>query len=219
MAAIVSIVGVSKSGKTTLLEKLIPELVSRGYSVGVIKHDVHGFEIDHEGKDTWRHRKAGARTVAISGPKQVAVIKQLDEEMDMELVAGHFFDEDIIFTEGYKKQSRPKIEVFRKDLVKEPICGEKDNLIALVTAEDVDTKVPVFKPDDIGGLADFIEEKYLKSRKRFRLVVKVDGKKLPMKEFVQDFVIGGLLGMLSTLRGYRKPKKLELLLNLDDEKE
>ncbi|HDM78244.1 MAG TPA: molybdopterin-guanine dinucleotide biosynthesis protein B [Deltaproteobacteria bacterium] len=217
MAVIVSIVGASKSGKTTLLEKLIPELVSRGYSVGTIKHDVHGFEMDHERKDTWRHRKAGARTVAISGPKQVAMIKQLDKEMDLELVAGYFFDEDIIFTEGYKKELKPKIEVFRKDLIEKPICGEKNNLIAIVTADEVDATVPVFHPENIKELADFLEDRYLKERKRFRLVIKVDGKKLPMKEFVQEFVIGGLLGMLSTLRGYRQPKKLELVLNLDDE--
>ncbi len=218
MAIIVSIVGASKSGKTTLLEKLIPEINSRGYSVGAIKHDVHGFEIDHEGKDTWRLRKAGARTVAISGPKQVAVVKQLDEEMDMELVAGHFFDEDIIFTEGYKRELRPKIEVYRKDIIEKPICGEKDNLIAIVSADRADVDVPVFHPDDTKGLADFLEKRYLKSRKRFRLVVMIDGKKLPMKEFVQEFVIGGLLGMLSSLRGYRKPGKLELVLNLEDEK-
>lgn len=219
MAAVISIVGVSKSGKTTLLEKLIPEIVSRGYTVGVIKHDVHGFEIDHEGKDTWRLRRAGAKTVAISGPKQVAVMKQLSEEMDLELVAGHYFDEDIIFTEGYKRELKPKIEVFRKDLAERPICGDRDNLIAVVSAEDVEVSVPVFRPDDVKSLANFIEERYLKSRKQFRLVVRVDGKKLPMKEFVQEFVIGGLLGMLSTLRGYRRPGKLELVLNLDDEKE
>ncbi len=217
MAVIISIVGASKSGKTTLLEKLIPELTSRGYSVGTIKHDVHGFEMDHEGKDTWRHRKAGAKTVVISGPKQLAMIKQLEKEMELELVAGHFLDEDIIFTEGYKKEKRPKIEVFRKELIPEPISTEKDNLIALVTADEVKTDVPVFHPGAIKEIADFIETRYLESRKRFRMVIKIDGKKLPMKEFVQEFVIGGLLGMLSTLRGYKKPRKLELILNLDDD--
>ncbi|OGQ40569.1 MAG: molybdopterin-guanine dinucleotide biosynthesis protein B, partial [Deltaproteobacteria bacterium RIFCSPLOWO2_01_FULL_42_9] len=76
----VSIVGKSGSGKTTLLEKVVAELTKRGYRVGTIKHDVHGFEIDHEGKDSWRHKMAGAKTVVLSSPDRVAVIKDVDEE-------------------------------------------------------------------------------------------------------------------------------------------
>jgi molybdopterin-guanine dinucleotide biosynthesis protein B len=77
MVPIVSIVGKSGSGKTTLLEKVIKELTHRGYTVGVLKHDAHGFEIDHEGKDSWRHKKAGASTVALSSPEKFAVIKDV----------------------------------------------------------------------------------------------------------------------------------------------
>ncbi len=218
MAVIVSVVGASNSGKTTLIERLIPELTKRGYSVGTVKHDVHGFEMDHPGKDTWRHRQAGANTVVISGPDQIAMIKSVSEEMDLEVVVGKYFEEDIILTEGFKREARPKIEVFRKELIPAPLCTAKDNLIALVTEDEINTDVPVFSPEDIAGLADFLVGRYLAHRKHFSLVVKLDGKKLPMKGFVQEFVIGGLLGMLSSLRGYKPPRKLELVIDLNNEK-
>ena len=79
MPPIISIVGKSDSGKTTLLEKLIAEIKNRGYHIGTIKHDTHGFDIDREGKDTWRHKKAGASTVAISSPTKVAIIKDINQ--------------------------------------------------------------------------------------------------------------------------------------------
>lgn len=217
MAVIVSIVGASNSGKTTLIEKLVPQIQSRGYRVGTIKHDVHGFEMDHPGKDTWRHRKAGATTVLISGPDQVAMIKKIEEEIDLDILAGRFIDEDLILTEGFKGALKPKIEVFRRELLPEPLCGEKDNLIAMVTSDNVDVGVPVFQPENVSGLADFIVERYLESRKRFNMVTRLDGKKLPMKYFVQEFVIGGILGMLSSLRGFKRPRRIEILINLNDE--
>ncbi len=77
---IISIVSKKNCGKTTLLEKLIPELKQRGYRVGTIKHDVHGFNIDHEGKDTFRHKSAGADIVAISCPWKISIIMDVAEE-------------------------------------------------------------------------------------------------------------------------------------------
>ena len=88
MLPIISIVGASNSGKTTYLERLIPELRQRGYRVGTLKHDVHGFEMDREGKDTWRHRKAGAQTIAIASPVMLGAIREIDAEMPVEQIAG-----------------------------------------------------------------------------------------------------------------------------------
>src|SRR5689334_20561515 len=97
MLPIVCFVGASNSGKTTFLEKLIAELTRRGYRVGTVKHDAHGFEMDREGKDTWRHRQAGAATIAISSPAQVATIRRVESEMGLEEIAGRYFwDEDIL---------------------------------------------------------------------------------------------------------------------------
>ena len=84
MPAVLSIVGRSKVGKTTFLEKLVPEIKSRGYLVGTIKHDAHDhFEIDHKGKDSWRHREAGAQAVAISSPTRFALVKTVKKELDV----------------------------------------------------------------------------------------------------------------------------------------
>ena len=101
---ILSVVSKKNCGKTTLLEKLIPELKRRGYRVGTLKHDIHGFDIDHEGKDTFRHKAAGADTVAISCPWKVSIIKDVSEELTPEQLVEQYFEEvDIVLTEGYKQ--------------------------------------------------------------------------------------------------------------------
>lgn len=162
MPPIVSIVGNSDAGKTTLLEKLVPELTARGYRVGTIKHDVHGFDIDHEGKDSWRHKRAGARTVVISSPKKVAIVKDAETEETLDsLGAKYFQDVDLILTEGYKKENKPKIEIFRSQVHETPLCRGDENLVALVSDMRLDLDVPRFAPDDIKGLADFVERRFL----------------------------------------------------------
>jgi molybdopterin-guanine dinucleotide biosynthesis protein B len=104
MIPIISIVGKSNSGKTTLIEKLIPELNRRGYRVGTVKHDVHGFEVDKEGKDSWRHRKAGAYSTIISSPQQIALIRTMSYDAPLDEIRDRFIqDVDIIIAEGYKR--------------------------------------------------------------------------------------------------------------------
>jgi molybdopterin-guanine dinucleotide biosynthesis protein B len=159
---IVSIVGRSDAGKTTLLEKLVPELKARGYRIGTIKHDVHGFEIDHEGKDSWRHKRAGAHTVAISSPDKVAVNRDVEgEETLSSLALNYFQDVDLILTEGYKREEKPKIEVFRSQVHDDPLCEADDSLVALVSDTPLDLGVPRFELDDVKGLGDFVERTFL----------------------------------------------------------
>jgi molybdopterin-guanine dinucleotide biosynthesis protein B len=111
---IVSMVGKSNSGKTTFLEKLLPELARRGYRVGVVKHDVHGFEIDQPGKDTWRLRQVGAGRVVISSPQRFALIGQVEQELTLDELTGRYLgDVDLVISEGYKRGDKPKIEVCR----------------------------------------------------------------------------------------------------------
>ncbi len=166
-APIVSVVGKSDAGKTTLVEKLVPELKARGYRIGTIKHDVHGFDIDHEGKDSWRHKHAGAHTVTISSPKKVAVIKDVEAEETIDGLASKYFQNvDIILTEGYKKQHKPKIEVFRNQVHDEPLCRKDDSLVAIVSDVPLDLGVPRFELDDIKGLADFVEARFLSANRR-----------------------------------------------------
>lgn len=154
---IVTIVGTSDSGKTTLIEKIIPRLVTKGLRVGTIKHDVHGFEMDREGKDSWRHKRAGASTTVISSPRQVGMVKDVVRELTLDQIAELYLtDVDIIVVEGYKRQDKFKIEVHRKVQNRELIAGDSQHLIAVATDEPLDVNVPCFDIDDAQGLADFI---------------------------------------------------------------
>ncbi len=112
MIPIVSFVGNSNSGKTMLLEKVIRELKSRSYRVAVIKHSHHDFQMDQQGKDSWRFAQAGSDAVVLSSPNRIAMIQQVDEELSMSHIAAWFADKmDIILTEGYKKGGAVKILV------------------------------------------------------------------------------------------------------------
>jgi molybdopterin-guanine dinucleotide biosynthesis protein B len=159
MAQTISIIGKSESGKTTLIEKLIPEMKRRGYRIGSVKHTAHGFDMDREGKDSFRHQKAGAETVAVASPRQIVLIKNVDSD-SLENVESYFTDMDLLFVEGYKKEKRPKIEVFNADYHKMPINPDDENLFAFVTDDSVEVRVPRFRMDQIKELADLIEKKY-----------------------------------------------------------
>ncbi len=164
MIPIVSIVGKSDSGKTTLLEKLVKQLTFRGYRIGTIKHDAHSFEIDHEGKDSWRHKQAGAAVTIISSPAKLALVTDTGHDHTLsEIRALYMRGVDLIMTEGYKRESHPKIEVFRQEMHRQLLCTDDDNLIAIAgnpSAAPVD--VPVFDLNDIQPLCDFIEQRFLK---------------------------------------------------------
>lgn len=164
MIPIVSIVGRSNTGKTTLIEKLIPELRRRGYRVATIKHNIHGFDIDHEGKDSWRHKKAGASLTVIASPERVAVIEDVSKDYELsELRDRYIQDVDIILSEGFKKNPHPKIEVVRAEMNHEPLCSAEDNLVAVVSDKRVDRGVPYLGVDDIQGVADLIEDRFLRN--------------------------------------------------------
>ncbi|MFZ5917584.1 MAG: molybdopterin-guanine dinucleotide biosynthesis protein B [Chloroflexota bacterium] len=158
---VVSIVGKSGSGKTTFLEKLLPELKRRGYRVATVKHDIHGFDIDHPGKDTWRHAQAGADAVIISSPHRIALIQRRDGEMPLDEIATFVRDVDLIITEGYKRGDKPKIEVCRRARSTELICNP-DELIAIVSDQSFSLKVPQFGLEDAAGVASLLEQEFLR---------------------------------------------------------
>lgn len=144
---IVSVIGAKGAGKTTLIERLVPEVRRRGYRVGAVKHDVHGFEIDREGTDTWRFTAAGAEIVAIAGPGKMALVRQIEGEMPLAEITGHLWEVDLILVEGYSQEPIPKIEVRRQGFVSDklPPAGP----ILATTAE----------PErDVPALADRIEQ-------------------------------------------------------------
>jgi len=160
MPPIISVVGKSESGKTTLIEKLIPELKNRGYRIGTIKHAHHNFDMDKEGKDSWRHKAAGAETVVIVSPGKISIVKDEDFER-LEHLEKYFDGMDLVITEGFKREKMPKIEVCRAVRNKEPLCQDDHTLIALVTDTETNFNVPTFGLEEIKGLADLIEKQYL----------------------------------------------------------
>lgn len=158
---IISIAGKSNSGKTTLLEKLISELNGRGYKIGSVKHTHDGFDFDKKGKDSWRHKKAGARSTLVITDTRIALVKD-DTRSYVEKMRAFLGDMDLILAEGFKKQPLTKIEIFRTNSNhKEPMCLEDPNLIAFVTDSSHQPDVPVFGLDEVKEIASFIEKNYL----------------------------------------------------------
>lgn len=155
MPPVLSIVGHSNTGKTTLIEKLIREFKQLGYRIGVIKHASHGFDIDHKGKDSWRHHAAGADAVMVTSQNQMALFKNIETD-DIDSLISFFGDVDIVFTEGFKRQSKPKIEIYRPSVHPEPICLHDKNLIAIVTDSKTRFHIPTFSLEEIHRLAGFI---------------------------------------------------------------
>jgi len=157
---LVCVVGRSNAGKTTFMEKLLPELARLALSVGTIKHDVHGFDIDVPGKDSWRHKRAGARRTVISSPAKLALVQDTDHDWSLDELLGFFRGMDLVLVEGYKRAERPKIEVYRPEVHAEPFCSSDENLIALVSDAPLDLNVPRFGLNDAAGLAAFLKRHF-----------------------------------------------------------
>jgi molybdopterin-guanine dinucleotide biosynthesis protein B len=160
---LVTIVGKSGTGKTTLIEKLLKELKMRKYKVATIKH-THSFEMDKPGKDTWRHAQAGADTVIISGHGRIAMIKKAEQEWELDQLTKLSPDVDLFLVEGFKYSTKPKIEVFRREHCSK-LLSLPEQLIAVASDVHLDVPgVPVLDINDARGLVDIIEEKIIKKR-------------------------------------------------------
>jgi molybdopterin-guanine dinucleotide biosynthesis protein MobB len=159
---IVSVVGRSGTGKTTLLEKLLRELRGRGRRVGTVKHHVHGrVEVDVPGKDSWRHRQAGASAVSLSSHGQLVLIRDVPAELPVPVIAHRLlFDVDLVLTEGFLAAATPKVEVSRAALGVPLLSGPGDGLVAVVADWDTGAPVPHFGLDDPGPLADFLQRQF-----------------------------------------------------------
>lgn len=156
---VVSIVGRAKTGKTTLVVKLIPLFKARGIRVATIKHHPHDdFEIDMEGKDTYRHKKAGAVLTVIASARKIAMVRDVEEELSLQQIVDRFVsDVDLIITEGYKWERMHKIEVY--DARQEPpACLDDPYLLAVMSDTPISATVPVFKRDDVQSAVDLIVE-------------------------------------------------------------
>lgn len=161
----VAFVARSGTGKTTLIEKLLPELSSRGYRVGAIKHDAHRFEIDHPGKDSHRFAAAGAETTLIVSAEKLALVKKHRECPPVEAVLSRYFaDMDIVLVEGFRGSGLPRIELRRKDGDGPVLSGPENGApapIAVASDRPLRLDVPVLDLNDPRGIADFLEERIL----------------------------------------------------------
>lgn len=159
---ILCFVGRSNSGKTTLIERLIPELVKAGYKVATVKHAGHGFDLDTEGKDSWRHKRAGASTVMVLSKGSLAMFADVNDDIKVSELRDRFLDQslDLIIAEGWKSEGFPKIVVVRDQLGE--VAVSHDGLLAVLSNKQFDVKVPLIDPDDIPALAALIIRQFPK---------------------------------------------------------
>jgi len=210
MVPVVSIVGKSGVGKTTVMEKLIAELKKRGYRVATLKHNVHGFDIDLEGKDTWRYAQAGSDTVAISSSQKIAIIRKVGHDHTLaELNRFIGTDFDIILAEGFKQDKAPKIEVHRQELGAELLCN-KEELLAIATDERLEIDVPQYTLEDARGIADLIEKRFFDREQEDIVALYVNEEPIPLNPFVKSVISKTVLGMVSALKKVAQATSVDL---------
>ncbi|MDD5510071.1 MAG: molybdopterin-guanine dinucleotide biosynthesis protein B [Dehalococcoidales bacterium] len=210
MPPIVSIIGRSKSGKTTLIEKLLAELTGRGYLIATIKHTLRNVDLDEPGKDSWRHIKAGSHSTILSCPGKAVLIRPVEEGVttgELGRMLGE--DYDLIITEGFKQGDAPKIEVHRREIG--PPLSNIKKLIAIVSDEPLESKVRQFSLEDIKGLADLLEKGMIIPQME-RTTLYINNVPAQLSNFPREFITNTLLGMVSSLKGVGKVKSLDIFL-------
>jgi len=210
MPPVVSIVGKSKSGKTAFIEKLVKELKSRGYRVATIKHTPKGMTFDEPGRDSWRHIQAGSEATAIASPDKIVLIKPIAQALTLDEIVRFFGEDyDIILAEGFKQGNAPKIEVHRREVG--PLLSSIKKRIAIVTDEPLETRIRQFSWQDIKGLADLLEEGFIKPQ-RERTSLYINNIPIVLTTWPQEIITNVILAMASSLKGVGEVRSLELFL-------
>jgi molybdopterin-guanine dinucleotide biosynthesis protein B len=150
--------GWSGSGKTTLIEKLIPLFVARGLKVSLVKHAHHSFDVDQPGKDSYRHRHAGCSEVLVTSSKRWVLMHELRgaPEPDFGELLKHVSPCDLLIVEGFKREKLPKLEVYRASVGESLLHPQDPDIVALVSDQRVETRLPQFDLNDAPGIADFV---------------------------------------------------------------
>ncbi len=157
---IYGVTGWKNAGKTTLMERLVQEFVARGLKVSTVKHAHHDTDVDQEGRDSYRHRTAGAQEVMLASPKRWALMHELrgDAEPPLSELLARMSKVDLILVEGYKSEAHPKIEAYRSVSVKAPLAEKNPTIRAIASDCPVETDLPLLDLNDTAQIADFISE-------------------------------------------------------------
>ncbi|MEM1102353.1 MAG: molybdopterin-guanine dinucleotide biosynthesis protein B [Pseudomonadota bacterium] len=152
------VVGWKNAGKTGLMERLVAEFTARGVRVSTLKHAHHAFDVDHEGKDSWRHRAAGAQEVLVAGGKRWTLMAELREaeEPPLETLISKMTPMDLLLIEGWKRETHPKIEAWRAETENTLIAPSDPSIRAVASDAPVETALPTFDLNDTAAIADFI---------------------------------------------------------------
>lgn len=193
-SALIGFYGESNSGKTTLIIKIIEQLVKERYTVATIKNTDKNVKIDTEGKDTWKHQHAGAKLVALSSPYETDLI--INKRMDVNKIADIIFacePVDIVLVEGARNPNIPKIKIGN---------GEKrDNTIMQYQ-------------DDFEEVMKIIKKEIDKKKRKQKIKIEVNGKEIVLSEFPADIITGTLVGMLSSLKGIDQINEVAIHLKI-----
>lgn len=205
MGIVVCVVGKANSGKTTLLTHLIPRLTGRGLSIAAIKHHAHGdFEFDQEGKDSYRLREAGAKTVVLSSPSQMVTVRGATRDAPLgSLAAVLALEHDLVLAEGYKEtKGIPKVEVHRKSLGPDLITDPEERL-AVVSDGFPEVTCPLFSLNDIEGLETLLLKRTQEAQREacIDMALTMNGETVSLNPFAQSVIARGVWGMLSALKG------------------
>lgn len=161
MHKVFGVTGWKNNGKTTMVVRLVEQLTARGYQIATVKHAHHDFDIDHEDTDSWRHRKAGAKEVAVVSSRRFAIIHEnkTDEEPTLSDMLSRLSPCDLVIVEGYKKDTHDKLEVRRTGGKSGDALSDTDpHIVAIATDMPIaDTQIPIFDIDNIAAIADFVE--------------------------------------------------------------
>jgi len=218
MVPIVTFIGWHNSGKTTLIQEVVRHLKQMNLRVAVIKSSKHsGIEFDRPGTDTDVFRQAGADAVTLMAPDQFVMMTAPQDDNVLTLIHRYFNQYDIVIGEGFKHERKiPKIEVTRRGF--EPMADTVHRVIATVTDQPL-TGENVFRPDESGKLAEFIARKFITEENKYaeRALLFVNGRKIPMKGFVQDALAGTVKGFIQSLKQTGEVSQVELLIQYTGE--
>lgn len=214
----ICIVGSKDSGKTTVAKDLVAGFARRGLRVAAAKHSHHDFSFSAQGSDTRLFEDAGAGAVLFVGEHATFCTRRLEKEEHLKVaVARYAPDADVLVAEGWRRSALPKVLVF----LEEEKATERDfpaNVKAVVCPVKLDIEAPHFKPDETEKLADYLLSEVLPAPETPSATIVLNGAYLPAKGFVQQFIAGGVLGMISSLKGGEDIETVEISIRIFDKK-